>query len=477
MQRRLTIALVGLALASVVLVGAGVLLLAQIGARADTEAEVREQLDALVVDTSGQGPQQLERTRQAFGFSDLSGVVVTPTGEVRILELPARGGRIGGRANQNTRPVAGPAVFVLAPEDLIAFLDGETVIAPRQPGDRSTVTGLQRLDGGLGQSEAVLGLMVRREVEGVPRRAQLWFLVSAPFVLAIGVAVATQLSRRLARPIKKIEETTASIAAGDLTARVEVEGDDEVAQLATSVNRMAGDLQRSKALDQQFLMSVSHDLRTPLTAISGYAEALVDGAIDDPRRAGEIIQTQAARLDRLVGDLLDLAKLDANRFRLNLSTVDLSVVVGRVVAGMAPTAAGYDLELRLTSNQSVVARVDSDRLAQVVGNLIDNALKFAASTVEVTVDNTDNAAVISISDDGTGIASDDLPFIFDRLYTGSSQPVRAENPSGMGLAIVRELMVAMGGTASAHPGPNGGTTMVVTLPVSSEQEIPDSSER
>ncbi len=227
---------------------------------------------------------------------------------------------------------------------------------------------------------------------------------------------------------------------------------------------MAADLQRSKALDRQFLMSISHDLKTPLTAIAGYAEGLSDGAVTDPRAAGDVIGNHARRLDRLVGDLLDLARLDANRFRLNIRGFDLSVVAGRTVAGLVNQAGQHGITLTRTGVEAAVVSADSDRTAQAIANLIDNAIKFARSRIDVAVEVGDDWAMVSVSDDGPGIAEADLPHIFDRLYTGAAQPQRAENPTGLGLAIVRELTHAMGGRVAAGNNPTAGPGCVLRCP-------------
>ncbi|MDA3041406.1 MAG: HAMP domain-containing sensor histidine kinase, partial [Actinomycetota bacterium] len=233
--------------------------------------------------------------------------------------------------------------------------------------------------------------------------------------------------------------------------------------------------------EQEFLMSVSHDLRTPLTAISGYAEALTDGAVDDPSAAGAVIAGNAQRLSRLVGDLLDLARLNARQFRLEPRLVNAADIARNVVDDHLPRAQSYGVGLVADGVDTAAVIADPDRLAQVVGNLIDNALKFAASAVEVRVgvgagsigNAAGNAArnavaevTISVTDDGPGIPASDLPFVFERLYVTRLRPTRAENSSGLGLAIVRELVSAIGGRIEVRSqvGEASGTRMTVHLP-------------
>ncbi|MEM8925363.1 MAG: HAMP domain-containing sensor histidine kinase [Actinomycetota bacterium] len=477
MQRRLTVAMVGIALAAVVFVGAGVLTLAQFGARSDTEDAVRDGLAALTALTERSGTVETLRNvgdvRDAFGLNDLGVVLVTDQGEVyRLQNLgPPRRDRDRPRANNrgnDLNNIEKTLLFTMNESEFDLYGTGVPLFVDDNSSRRRAVVGVQRLpDASTADLVTTdsLGLVARRNVVTVADGARLWFLLSATAMLAIAAVAASLLARRFTQPIREIEQATAGIAAGDFDVRVAAKGDDELAQLGRSVNRMATDLERSRALDQQFLMSVSHDLRTPLTAISGYAEALRDGAVTDVVHTGEIIGNHADRLERLVGDLLDLARLDANRFTFHLGPVDAAVVVGRTVAGLAPRAEAVGVALRTGGSGSLPVVADPDRLAQCVGNVIDNALKFASTAVTVTAVADGAAARIDVADDGPGIAAADLPHVFERLYVGSSQPERAENPTGMGLAIVRELMTAMGGSVTVASTEGAGTTMSLHLPL------------
>lgn len=489
MRRRLTIALVGVALASVLLVGAGILVLAQIGATDQATSEAIERVDVLadfveleLVSDRRRRPGAaplLQRLSPALGFEDVQLVVIEPGGAASTIDGLVV--REPNGPNRTRTPLA-----QLDPEELQALTDGEAIVldsdrpagatrafaGPSEQGldDDRSVTVLQSIRPTVGEgagegTSATLAVLARQPVVTVGQEARLWFLASAVAVLVGALVASVLLARRFATPITQIERATSAVAAGDFSARVAVAGDDELAQLGRSVNEMAAELERSKALDQQFLMSVSHDLRTPLTAIAGYGEALRDGAIDEPRRAGEVIRNQAARLERLVGDLLDLARLDANRFRLDMQTVDVAVVAGRTVAGLRPRAEQHGLACGFTSAGPTLATADPDRLGQAVGNLVDNAVKHAASMVTADVSAVGEHAVITVTDDGPGIAPVDLPHVFERLYVSQHQPARAENPSGMGLAIVRELVIAMGGTVEAWSHEPSGTTMTIRLPL------------
>ena len=295
-----------------------------------------------------------------------------------------------------------------------------------------------------------------------------WFLVAAAVTIVGAVVVAVRLSRTLARPLVEATEAARRIAGGELGTRLPepLPGHhDEPAELARAVNAMAEGLERSRGLERQFLLSVSHDLRTPMTSIQGYAEALSDGTVDDARRAGGVILDEARRLDRLIHDLLDLARLDSRRFNLDLHPTDVGAATERAVEGFVPAASASDVELSVsTPAESAIARIDVDRWGQVVGNLIENAVRHASGRVDIEVTGIPDHVHLSITDDGPGIDEEDLTHVFERLYVSKRNPASQESGSGLGLAIVRELIRAMDGTVSAESAPGGGARLTVTVP-------------
>jgi two-component system sensor histidine kinase BaeS len=293
-------------------------------------------------------------------------------------------------------------------------------------------------------------------------------LGAALLALVIAALVAAYLARRMTRPLAAMETTARAIAGGDLTARVDAAHvPDELGSLASAINAMAADLDEARGHERAFLLSVSHDLRTPLTSIRGYAEAIADGTVQgmDARiRAADVISSESRRLERLVADLLDLARLDAHQFSLHPSPIDAQVVVADAVEAFRPAAAEIGIALVVDRDEtSVPAYADPQRLAQIVANLVENALKFAATRVAVSVLATPGAVELRVDDDGPGIAPHDLPRVFERLYTSRTAPGRTMG-TGIGLAIVRELARAMGGDAMVVPVDRVGTRFSVTLP-------------
>jgi two-component system sensor histidine kinase BaeS len=303
-----------------------------------------------------------------------------------------------------------------------------------------------------------------------------YFIVAGAVGLAVAALVAAQMSRRMARPLVEAEVVTARIASGELASRVPVRPNDypEFASLAGSINDMAQSLEDSRARERHLLLAVSHDLRTPLTSIRGFAEAIQDGAIEDSSQAADVIIAEARRLERLVGDLLDLTKLEARQMSISLRPTDAAEVASTTAEGFRPAAAKNGLQIRVHvaghenggSPQSPDVVADPDRLAQLLANLIENAITYAETVVAVGVTDYPEAGVclITVDDDGPGIAEADLHRVFERFYRADRGPNRRMG-SGLGLAIVAELATAMGGSVRAESplGPTGGSRFVVTL--------------
>ena len=314
-------------------------------------------------------------------------------------------------------------------------------------------------------------LLLTRELSSNANQAVAIIMAASAAALVLAAIAASAAARRMAQPLVVATNAYRRIASGDLSVRIEhrterVRRNDEIGQLMRDLNTMAESLERAQKQEQQFLLSVSHDLRTPLTSIRGFAEALAEGEAADPQRAAAVISAEARRLERLVRDLLELAKLDARRFDLHPRPVDLTDLVTDAADGFLPTSEREGLALTLDAEDGIVASVDPDRLAQILANLIENAIKFANTTVSVSVKSSTadgrKGSRIDVSDDGPGIDPIDLPHVFERLYTSDRQPTR-QIGSGLGLTIVKELVDAMGATVEPTTSPSG-TTFTVTLP-------------
>jgi two-component system sensor histidine kinase BaeS len=297
-------------------------------------------------------------------------------------------------------------------------------------------------------------------------------ILLAGLVLLMGVVLFSMwLAGRLTKPISAIEHAAAQLATGDLSARAALPPttDDELVALAAALNTMAAQLEQARGNEHAFLLSISHDLRTPLTSIRGYAEALADGTLDDAspderRRAATIIGAEGRRLERLVRDLLDLARLDTRQFSMTPRPCDATEIVRDAAEAFAPQARELGVTLDVISGEPLPVDLDPDRVGQIAANLVENALKYAVNRVEVyAARQQDGRVAIVVGDDGPGVPPDEMNRVFERLYTVRETPGRAVG-TGLGLAIVRELAAAMGGAARAEAAPGGGTRFVVSLP-------------
>ncbi|MDJ0924958.1 MAG: HAMP domain-containing sensor histidine kinase [Acidimicrobiia bacterium] len=299
----------------------------------------------------------------------------------------------------------------------------------------------------------------------------LLFSLGVGAILAIVLAnwVAGQVGRRLDR----LETASRAIAAGDFTVRAPADGSDDVARLGGAFNEMAGQLDAARRRERDFLMSVGHDLRTPLTTLRGYAEALDTGQIDpdDLERVGGVLHRQTDRLSRLIDDLTLLARLEAREFTMRPEPVELTAHMRELVDSHRPRADDIRVQLVAELAEVGVVTVDPDRIGQIVGNLVSNGLRYTpeGGTVRVGLTGDDAAVSLSVADTGPGIDPEDLPHVFERLYVAQRyRPVRPEG-SGLGLSIVKELTSAIGGTVKVESRLGAGTVVTVDLPRSSGQ--------
>jgi signal transduction histidine kinase len=251
--------------------------------------------------------------------------------------------------------------------------------------------------------------------------------------------------------------------------RAPVEGPQEIAEVAESVNELADALYRSESRQRDFLLSVSHELRTPLTAVLGFAESLTDGVVTggDVPGVGRVIGQEANRLNRLVSDLLDLARLGAADFRLDVTDVDLNALVADAaqVWQARCDAEGIPFRLELPMEPLVTAS-DPRRLRQVIDGLAENAVRMTPTgrPIVLSLSAGSGTAVLQVRDGGPGLSEEDYRMAFDRgaLHTRyqGSRPVGI----GIGLALAHGLTTRMGGTIAAGPAPEGGACFTVTLP-------------
>jgi len=290
-------------------------------------------------------------------------------------------------------------------------------------------------------------------------------LLSAFFAIILALTLGGLLAYTLTRSLRELTEATVEIAQGKLGRQVKVRSNDELGELASSFNKMSLDLARATQARRQMTADIAHDLRSPLSVISGYAEALSDGKLSGTPETYSILYQETRHLSRLVEDLRILSLADAGELSLNLSGMDLGALLNRVAARQAVAAQQKGITLRVEADQGLpTIQIDSERMSQVFDNLIQNALRYTQSGGEIVLAGmAENGKTrLQVRDDGSGISSEDLPHIFDRFYRGDKS--RQENgESGLGLAISKSIVEAHGGTLTVESQPGKGTTFTITL--------------
>jgi signal transduction histidine kinase len=319
------------------------------------------------------------------------------------------------------------------------------------------------------------GALVVAEPESALRARWLQLFWELALAFGIGIPVAGILvlyySRRIARPLEELAAAADEVAAGHYDVAVpERTWGSEVERLSTRFHEMTTRLAESEQLSRNFLMSVSHELRTPLTAIRGHVAALREGILEDEAsrsRSLEVVSEEALRLERLVGDVLDLAKLDARRFALLREEVDMRALCERAYATFAEEARSRGIEYDLELGEGAVLITDGDRVLQIVTNLLANALHWTPAGGRVDLGlGTDNGEVkVTVGDTGPGIAPDAEERVFRAFWSGDG------GGTGLGLTIARELSLALGGRLELHSEPGRGSRFVLVLPVRVSQPV------
>jgi signal transduction histidine kinase len=458
-RRRLMLAFVGLVAGVLVIAGAGSIILTHNAARTQATQQLVTEAQSLSAGTSyTRSLKVLAAVRKVLQLEDARIIQITLLGKVPA-SLPQ------GLTAGDLRPQD------LLAGDTVSGQDGNLVYAAVP----ITLTPSERIRLGRLERHSVDGqfvIVLTREV-GDLGPSWSYFLISGVIALFVAGLVAWQLSRRMSRPLVEAMHATARIASGDLQSRVPQRANDyaESSSLARSINEMAQSLEDGRARERHLLLSVSHDLRTPLTSIRGFAEAITDGAVEDTAQAAEVIIAESRRLERLVGDLLELSKLEAKQLSISVRPTNVAEVVSTTAEGFRPLASksGIALYVHVPSHPLPPGLADPDRLAQILANLMENALTFARSSVSVALASGGPSGdpvrqTITVEDDGPGIAAGDLTRVFERFYQADHGPNRKFG-SGLGLAIVSELAAAMGATVRAESpiDANGGSRLEVTL--------------
>jgi signal transduction histidine kinase len=383
---------------------------------------------------------------------------------VRVVVFGADGGVL-----TDTRP---SAAALPLPREIILSRSVSTV---RDSAGSLWVYSLSDLPGG----EKLLVAAPRPKIVGL---ALLRDELLAPFVqggliaLLLSLLAAFLISRWVADPLQEMLAAARRMPSQEMRP-LEARGPREVQEVMRAFNAMMARVQSSQESQREFVANVSHELKTPLTSVQGFAQAILDGAADTPearRHAAEVIYNEAGRMHRLVLDLLDLARLEAGTADLKMGAVEMSALLNGIAEKFAPLAGQVGVRLVVQAGGLPVMMGDGDRLAQVFTNLVDNALKFTPPGGAVTLQArlAEGQMECLVSDTGKGIAADALPQIFNRFYQADSSRARSDRGgAGLGLAIAREIIEAHGGRISVRSQVGRGSVFTIRLPLAQ----PDSS--
>ncbi len=296
-------------------------------------------------------------------------------------------------------------------------------------------------------------------------------LIAALTALLLGVL----LARNISRPVRELTAATKIIAKGELGHQVPVRTKDELGELASSFNKMSSDLEQSNKLRHQMTTNIAHDLRTPLSVILGYTEALSDGKLEGKSEVYDVIHREAQHLGYLIDDLRTLSLADAGELSLNRRYVSPYKLLKRTASAYMTQTKKQDIILEVKASEDLPKiEIDPDRMTQVLGNLVNNALRYtqkggqiilSAKYYPVSVKGKNNTIHLKIHDNGAGIDPKDLPHIFERFYRGDKSRKQKEGETGLGLAIAKSIVEAHGGTISVKSTLGKGTTFKISLPL------------
>jgi signal transduction histidine kinase len=352
--------------------------------------------------------------------------------------------------------------------DAVLDRDRQTIVEFTPPGESRRVIAAAHPVQLVRGTEPFGWLVVAKPVTEL-REQWLTLLGRLALSLAVGVALAGVLfwwlSRRLTEPVRALARATEQVAAGRYDVEIPpARGSDEISVLTERFRGMVAELAEAEQLKRSFLMSVSHELRTPLTAIRGHVEAIREGIIAEPELVNaslDIVAAETDRLERLVGDVLDLAKLQAHRFTVRHEEVDLDRLLDQAYGAFAEEARRRDIDYRLggTGDGPVIVS-DGDRVLQVITNLLSNAFRWTpdGGRIDIELATSNGNISVDVRDTGPGVASEDRARIFDAFVSDDT------NGTGLGLPIASELALALGGTVELRSELGRGSSFRLVLP-------------
>jgi signal transduction histidine kinase len=299
------------------------------------------------------------------------------------------------------------------------------------------------------------------------------FFMGAVLVVAIAFVVVYFSTEALVRPLRAMLRATDSFARGDFSARVPVEGDEEIEQLAMAFNNMAASLATQEVAGRSFIANVSHELKTPMTIIGGFIDGILDGTVppEKYRHYLDIVSQEVRRLSRMVVSMLNISRIEAGEMQLHPQTVDIHEIVCRTVLGFEPAIEEKQIEVQGLDADKMLVEADPDLSHQIVYNLIENAVKFTPrdGTIGLSYENDGRMLRVAIRNTGEGIRKEEIPQLFDRFYKSDRSRSSDTKGVGLGLHIVKSLVHLHGGTVGVKSAVGEYAEFSFTLPISSQR--------
>jgi len=434
-----------------------------------TDVEFRQYITHSDMRASGSGIQQLAAYYEQAGNWD---------GVESLLANGIRISRPMGMFPFNREP--GFGMFLGQVDALLADADGKVVFDSTGQAtgkrlsarDRNKALSITALDGDQIIGYLLLSIPGREDIFGELEqrfmdRIQRAMTIGAAVAVGLGLLAGALLSRSLTAPLQRLAAAVRAVAGGNLGQQVQVEGSAEIAEVGRAFNEMTTALEEGEKLRQDLVADVAHELRTPLSVLQGNLRAILDDVY--PLEKAEIanLYDETRLLSRLVDDLRELAQAEAGQLSLNLRPTDVGDVVRTAVTHFAPAAEVQELCLTAEIAALPAIQADPDRLAQVLRNLLTNALRHTSQGDRIIVSATAvaGAVEIAVADSGEGIAPQDLPHVFDRFWRADRSRSRSEGGAGLGLAIARSLVQAHGGRIWAQSIKGEGSTFTLSLPI------------
>lgn len=297
--------------------------------------------------------------------------------------------------------------------------------------------------------------------------AYLW-MIAAILFLIIAISFGTILVRRLTKPLLEMKTAAERVSKGEYSIKIDNQSTDEIGQLAHAFNHMASSIRREDERKKEFLANVSHELRTPISYVKGYSEALISGIAkqEDHDRYVRIIHRESGRMERLVGDLLELSRLDSDEFHLEKMPLPLTQIIENSLQKYGPIMKNKNIDLHYRLNPDIIINGDEGRIEQVIQNIMDNSIRYTdRGEISLNLYRIKDDCCIEIKDTGIGIPAEDIDKIKQRFYRVNKARTRKDGGTGLGLAIVEKIVHLHGGKLKITSELGTGTTVRIILPI------------